>query len=249
METDGTDTSRRSAGAMLRAILGNVRVFGVTATIRALLARWLPIAPAAAEDRFDATYGVATEGHVGVADSDLEPGPREHAVAYQPTHERILAHVLSRLRRHAPGSTFIDIGSGKGRAVLLASLDPYATVVGIEASAAYCAEARENLERFRRTVGQRCADVEIIHADVRDVELPSSDLVLYLFNPFREPVLQALLRRIRQSCDECPRRVVLAYCNPSTDDEILRAHGLRKIEETHVLGRQWRWSLWRLDPS
>ncbi len=89
---------------------------------------------------------------------------------------------------------FIDLGAGMGRAVFLAAQRPFRQVVGVEFSPALCQIARENLARFKGAL--RCRDVRIMRRDARYYPLPKGDAVVYLFNPFRGPVLTAVARRL-----------------------------------------------------
>jgi len=76
---------------------------------------------------------------------------RRHAVSYQPTKARPFQDLLRRLDLPA-GGTFVDVGSGKGRVLLLAARHPFKRVVGIEFSPSLCEQARRNIEIFRAQV-------------------------------------------------------------------------------------------------
>ncbi len=98
-----------------------------------------------AGQRFDAQRNVATEALLFLGDLDPEGiGPNlVHATHYEPTPvgdlDALLAHVPFALER----STFVDLGSGMGRAVLLAASRPFRQVVGVEISPALHAIARD----------------------------------------------------------------------------------------------------------
>ncbi len=141
--------------------------------------------------RFDADYGVSTEALVFLGDLDPEAiGPNiAHATHYEPTPvgdlERLLAHVPFEIE----DATFVDIGSGMGRAVIAAALRPFRQVVGIEISPALHAIARDNLRGLERP-RLRCRDVRLFRRDAASFAFPAGDFVAYLYNPFDETVLR-----------------------------------------------------------
>jgi SAM-dependent methyltransferase len=144
--------------------------------------------------RFDAEHGVATEALVFLGQLDPEAiGPSlEHATHYEPTplahFERLLAHVPFPLER----ASFVDLGSGMGRVVLLAAGRPFRQVVGVEISPALHAIARDNLAAFGKA-SLRCRDVRLVRRDAATAPFPRGDLVVYLYNPFRAPILGRVL--------------------------------------------------------
>ena len=247
-----TGGGNRSLGGKLAALRTNVEVFGLAHTARAVLAH-AHLVSGPTPDGFDRRYGVSTGGEVEVADSDL-PGPhRAHAVKYQATHERVMEHVLAHLPVRPETTSFVDVGCGKGKAVLMAAMRPFAFVLGVELSPAYCAIARRNLARFPAEA-RRCEDVEILCADATAFPLPAGDTAYYLFNPFEAPVLEPLLERIRTTAEAATRtavatgtpapRVLVAFCNPRVGTELLDRMGFRCLRETVVISPDWNWSLW-----
>jgi SAM-dependent methyltransferase len=171
-----------------------------------------------AGQRFDAEHGVTTEALIFL--TTLEPeviGPNlEFATHYEPTPVREIAPLLDEIPQPLEETTFIDIGSGMGRVVLLAAQRPFKTVVGVELSPTLHEVARENLERFRENEELRCRDVRLIRADAADYRFPRGKLAVYMYNPFRAPVMRELLRHLI-----APRRhITLIYHTPLERDVI-----------------------------
>lgn len=149
--------------------------------------------------RFDAEHGIVTEALIFLGELDpAEIGAAlEDATHYEPTPLAQFDAMLAALPVSPQGRTFVDIGAGMGRIVMIASLHPFKQVIGVEVSPALCETARENLAQWRRRRADLvCKDVRIVCKDVSQYALPHGDLVLYLYNPFGEATLQQLADRI-----------------------------------------------------
>ncbi|HEY3706754.1 MAG TPA: class I SAM-dependent methyltransferase, partial [Terracidiphilus sp.] len=80
--------------------------------------------------------------------------------------------------------SFIDLGCGKGRVVLLASEYPFRAVRGIDLSADLIRVAGKNLRRWVRGGRAVCGDVRVERGDALEVGFPAGPVVLFLFNSF-----------------------------------------------------------------
>ena len=148
---------------------------------------------------FDRSYGVTT--HAILFLSDLDPDQIGDAGAHATHYEAVPPRDFRALISHVPertmrSSTFVDVGAGMGRALLLAAEYPFKQVAGIELSAGLYEIASENLARAR-TAKRACHDLRITRADARFWEYPPGDLVVFLFNPFDAVALEATLGAIR----------------------------------------------------
>jgi SAM-dependent methyltransferase len=112
----------------------------------------------------------------------------------------------------SPGEVFIDYGSGKGRALIMAAQYPFRRIVGVEISPELNAVARSNLDRCKGRL--RCRDIELWTGSAADFPVPPDASVVYLYNPFHGQVLRAVLMNLRASLDASPRRLRLVYNNP-----------------------------------
>jgi len=166
-----------------------------------------------AGQRFDAELGVTTEALVFLGELDPEAiGPAlEHATHYEPTPVADVERLLDASPLEPARATFVDVGAGMGRVVLLAARRPFRAVLGIEVSPALVEIARENLQTARDPA-RVARDVRVVHADASQYRFPRGDLVVYLYNPFAAPVLDALLVNVRLG--DPRREVVLLYHTP-----------------------------------
>jgi predicted RNA methylase len=152
--------------------------------------------------------GLETSGSIELPEHALDD-----RVAYLPS----AWHVLPRALRYVGVSerdTFVDFGSGKGRIVHQAARLPFRRVIGVEVSPELVEIARSALAA--RTHQHRCRSVEIVLADVRQFRVPDDLTIAYLYRPFGDETLAAVLRGIVESIDRHPRRVHLVYVLPTT---------------------------------
>jgi len=132
---------------------------------------------------------------------------------YQPTEPALFQEMMASLPIEFDKFTFIDLGSGKGRTLLMASEYPFRRIVGVELIAELHRAAQQNIRAYRSPT-QRCVQIESVIADAREFELPEEPLVLYLFNPLPERALSDALQRLEKSLIQAPRPVWIVYHNP-----------------------------------
>ena len=105
---------------------------------------------------------------------------------------------LELLERAAPrpGEVFYDLGSGVGRAVVLAALAfPFARAVGVERLGGLCSAATRVSERLGAELGERCPAISFLEADLLEVDLSEANVVFLHANCFQPPLLEALPAR------------------------------------------------------
>jgi SAM-dependent methyltransferase len=193
---------------------------------------------------FDQTHGTETSGLTW--GENLQSGHAHDAwnTAYYGIAPSIFAQAMAAVHAQ-PGfdpakTTFIDLGSGKGRAVMLAAQLPFARVLGVELNPRLHAVACANLARF--APAPTYSTPELLLADAAafpwpdQLELPpQGPLLLFLYNPFARPVLRELLRRVqRELVRSALGEVSLLYINPELDDEIARHPWITKTCEKTV---------------
>ena len=132
---------------------------------------------------------------------------------YQPTDPEVLRGMLEQLNIDFPRFTFIDLGSGKGRALLLAADYPFRRILGVELLPELHAIAQQNIARYH-SESQRCSAIESVCMNALDFDFPADPLVLYLFNPLPEPSLSAVFGRLAVSLRSRAREAHVLYANP-----------------------------------
>ncbi|HET6177202.1 MAG TPA: class I SAM-dependent methyltransferase [Candidatus Sulfotelmatobacter sp.] len=183
---------------------------------------------------YDWDYRVnTTSGAVGWRDRLLG----QFHSAYQPTEPAAFHEMLDSLQQQISldgkpldyrDFTFIDLGSGKGRTLLMASDYPFRRIVGVELLPALHEIAVENLSKYK-SESQKCFAVESICADATDFPFPDGPLVLYLFNPFPESGMRRMVANLEQTLRAHPRAVYVLYHNALLEHVLCESTVLRKI--------------------
>jgi len=155
--------------------------------------------------RFDADNGVVTEALIflGELDPDEIGEALEDATHYEATPIAQFEALLRAVPANAYQRTFVDVGAGMGRTLLLASLHPFKQIVGVEVSPALCETARDNLVRWRRKhPDSACRDMRISCGDANAFAFPPGPLTVYLYNPFGEASVARLCERLKNQIRE-----------------------------------------------
>lgn len=124
--------------------------------------------------------------------------------------------------------TFIDLGSGKGRVLLMASDYPFHGIIGVEFMPDLYRTAQKNIAGYSSDE-QQCRQIEAVCMDARDFQFPSGPLVVYLFNPFSESTFMAVLENLERSIEQAPRSVYIAYRFTEFEGLLTQAVWLEKV--------------------
>ncbi len=134
--------------------------------------------------------------------------------------------------------TFIDLGSGKGRALLMAAEHPFRRIIGVELVQGLHQACLENVEAAREGRPE-APPIEALCMDARDFQFPLEPLLVYLFNPFPEPVFAAVLSNLRRSTLENPRPIYVAYRYIEHEQLLAESDWLAKVAGTE------QWAIYR----
>ena len=163
--------------------------------------------------RFDRRFGTDTSGRIELNSLTVLGENRERGVYFESTPTALFRFFLSNIAVDHKKFTFVDLGSGKGRTLLMASDYPFQRIVGVEFSRELHDQAISNIAIYRAS-SQRCFNIQSVNADATSYDFPSTPLFIYAYNPFDEEVMTAVLRNLLRSLALMPRDAVLMYYNP-----------------------------------
>lgn len=186
---------------------------------------------------FDLEFGVRTSGLV--AGRHLGFGHRNdrHFTAYYAVAPSVFQGMIVRWRQCQPSAhplapidayTFIDVGAGMGRAMLLASTYPFRAVLGVELHPALARIGRRNLAIWR-AAGSALAPMRMHCRDAAEFPLPPGPCVAFLFNPFGAPVLRRLLRAWSRDLTERAGQLDILYVNNEQESVLERESGFARL--------------------
>jgi SAM-dependent methyltransferase len=146
---------------------------------------------------YDKRHGVRTCGNARLRDLTVRSANAVAATNYQATPASSIRFLIQKLDVDFPRTTFVDMGSGKGRCLLVAAEYPFKSVLGVEFAQELHAIAQENIRRYR---GKRlCHDVRSLLVDACSFELPGNPALIHFFNPFSADVMNTVLANVAKS--------------------------------------------------
>jgi SAM-dependent methyltransferase len=167
-------------------------------------------------DNFDNRFGTETnliyeqlEMPEEISEDRMKLSSRFH-----PTPIRTFRYILNTLKGHIVDFdhwTFIDIGSGLGRNLLLAAEHSFKRIIGIEISPFLHNKAVANIENYNQKAERRC-NIEVLCMNALDYNFPETDTILYFWEPFREiTVMEKLMRILEKISGKYRNRFILIF--------------------------------------
>lgn len=173
---------------------------------------------------FDVLHGTDTSGLIPGADIARETSANvEDLTAYYGVAPSILQGLLDIwLDRTTPEpierTVFLDVGAGKGRAMLIASRYPFLRVEGIELSPTLAKIANTNIKTWQRDpTAYALSPLKLHCADATKHPIPTGPTLAFLFHPFELPILRQFVRHVERSITQSPRPFDLLYANAEHD--------------------------------
>jgi SAM-dependent methyltransferase len=104
---------------------------------------------------FDETQGVDTAGYIELtALRTIDVAAKPFGAHYLPSPVAFVRKLLRGLNIRYESYVFVDLGSGKGRVLLLAAELPFKEIIGVEFSPELHAIARSNIARSETITGK-----------------------------------------------------------------------------------------------
>jgi SAM-dependent methyltransferase len=162
---------------------------------------------------FDRIHGTDTSGFVSADQLPAEEAARVHAVFYAGSQPGVLREGLKALPP-LETCTFVDLGCGKGRPLLVASEFPFRKIIGVELSPDLADVAKRNAAIFAGRFPGR-TPVHIVVGDAGNFPMPSGDVVLFLYNPFGAEIVARVVQRVEAALRTELRSIYIVYYNPT----------------------------------
>lgn len=217
--------------ALWRKLRWSLAQRGFLGTLRAVPAALTRRRSTQPQHPFDQRYGTDTSGLVGGADLATghphDPWITGYAGVPPSRFTAALHHWRGTVGEvKIEDYTFVDLGCGKGRAVLLASRLPFREVIGIELNPRLAATAQSNVQRWQ-SVGEARSPIRIVVGDASEPDLGGGPVLLFLYNAFAEPLVCRLADNIARSNHS--QRIDLIYQNAYHADVFTRQFGFSEL--------------------
>jgi SAM-dependent methyltransferase len=185
---------------------------------------------------FDFRYGVDTCRWATLDTLHIVGANKAHGHRYEPARIVVIRQLLRKIRPLVPPeSVVVDLGSGKGRVLLIAAECGFTAATGVEFASELCETSRENCLIYQRKT--KCAaQFRIVEGDVVDYDIGEHDNVFVLFNPFDDLVMAQVIARLKQSLSQYPRRVLVCMYNMESVNLMSRTPGFIVIDASERYG-------------
>lgn len=224
-------------------IARSIKIRGFKTTVRHYVTRLTALAsktratlPSSTASDFDSNIQLSVPEDLRIRSANARFG-----VHYNPSRESIFRGAIDSLPITFSDYDFIDLGAGKGEALLLAAGYGFKRVIGVEYSESLAAAASANLRNARELTAN---NVECIFGDATEFILPVNAAVIYLYNPFQARVMDRVLENIGKSLRAAPRDLWIVYVNPWEHRKFVRAKWLRTIVENWEVP-EWGFCIYR----
>ena len=164
-------------------------------------------------------YGTNTFIPVELKDLTITNGDRKKASRYEAVSFYMLEKLLSAFQKVSGLTSIIDLGSGKGRVLIVAPHFGFTDITGIDFAKELCEQAIANMKEKEKQFPE--IKWKVINENVENYDIGNQDSVFFMFNPFTEDVLKRFLEKLDNSCHEFPRSIYFLYASPQYQQLLL----------------------------
>ncbi len=221
--------TRGPGNSVLQRILRTLKRHGLKITL-------LKVYVALVDHWFDIRHGTDTCRWMLLKDLSIRSENKVRGVRYEPARIVLLRRMFKQIRRLIPhGGVTVDLGSGKGRVLLIASEFGFTEARGVEFAPELCKIARLNCDKYSRSVRTE-TQFRVVESDVVDYPIRPDETVYVMFNPFDDVVLNRVLDNISRSIQSSPRKVIIGYYSPEHNEVIARHPGFVRVVDMSTWG-------------
>lgn len=156
---------------------------------------------------FDFRYKFDTAKVLEVKDLDISSEDKQHSVRYKPTRVRYFRKLMEAVSL-PKSATFVDVGCGKGRILMLAAKQGFKKTIGLELSPQLCKVAEANLDIFCSR-NPEVKKPSVVCTNVLEHQFTDDETVFFLFWPFDREVTIQFMDLLKQSLQRNPRELWL----------------------------------------
>jgi SAM-dependent methyltransferase len=159
--------------------------------------------------KYDRRFGIHTGGDVNYSRNSGDPLLRS-ALDYQATPSEAFDKIMHSVGCLTAPFTFIDVGCGKGRVLLMASQHQFKRVIGVEFNSELVRIAEMNAAKFQNRSDCQ-SPIDVVCEDAAQYQFPDENAVIYFFNPFKQEIMSEVLKNIRASARTTRHRYIIYH--------------------------------------
>ena len=234
-------------GHKVERIRVSLSSLGPVETVKALMVNALSYNPA--KDRsFDRRFKTVTSSIVpldGLGITDREK--TKSAVYYISSPVRFERYLLGSLNIDYSQFDFVDIGSGKGRVLMIASDWPFRSITGVEISKPLCVVAEKNLQIYSSRT-QRCRNISVRCMDATQFPIEQKNAVYHFYHPFQPDLLKPMLEKIATTFRGSDTKVYLAYIWMQLPEifPLFESLGFKRLQHVETLNRRYQYAIFTI---
>jgi len=157
----------------------------------------------------------------------------DNTIVYRssPSGNKYLKKVLDKMKI-SKDDKILDIGAGKGSAMVLMKEYPFSQVDGIELSTKITAIAKKNFKILK------LKDINIYNENAITFSKYNEYTIFYMYNPFPSIVMKKVLNQIINVLKEKESSVKIIYFNPECHEDIIATGYFFEIDKYSADGKR-----------
>lgn len=196
----------------------------MTVQARQILKRGISILHRRLDKRQDIKFNIETSEVINITDltDSIDFTDYEIDELYSATPGGLFKDLHSPVsEKEKRESTYIDVGCGKGRALIKSLQFGFKNLIGVEFVPSIAEQAIINVNKTKDSwvLDATCG---VVCHDIRTFQYPDTNLILYLYNPFDPTVFEVFLSNLLEDLRMNPRKMTLIYyhshCESILDD-------------------------------
>lgn len=175
----------------------------------------------------DRRFGIDTAGVESRYLRDIASGSSAELRHYEGTKWVDMRKMFDTLPLDPSQYTFVDIGCGKGRAMVFAAELGFPRIVGVELAPTLADTTRRNVQSYlSRSANNPSMDVH--EGDALAFQLPEGNLAIFMYNPFGGSVMEAFVQKVEAHLRSRPDvSLYVLYMRPECADTLAASPALR----------------------
>ncbi len=187
------------------------------------------------EGRYERLFGIKT--------TQIKKSDDANNFHYQGASYLVLSELFKKLPEHLKNKNFIDIGSGKGRALFCAEHAGFNNLIGVELDKELVDIANQNVKIY--SLKRKESNFKFVCENATTYSIPENTSVFFFFNPFSDKIMELVEKNISDYQAKTNSEIFIIYVNPQYKNvwikagyDIYHTEGNRRYTEALIFRRK-----------